>query len=863
MSKFKSYAEQGAFSKNLLNLPDASKKIQEEGARRIRGMNVAQAALEKNQQLFLAAQQQAQNVEMKTREMNEKFERENRQQYIDALKRDNQIENANRAAEQQRQQKILGDLAKFSVSAVKQLVDTGAKNEKRRVDQINARIEATGMGHQDLMSYINIDKTFTDQQALQSDIGIKLLEKYGDTPEIRSLLTNARNDASYRYTQSTAAVINDINSKLPGHIDATLANMAPDASYEEQMAAINTSITDFRSEQGIDPRFLEGIAGDRIRSIKNTYTAALHTQTQKQAALDRKQDQFTVFTTKFGAQRDNVEAVVAYVNENPSRTKRLNFFEWAENGLKSGMISNDAYRQMIFEKKYEFNGKQVTLAEQFADSVTGEIAKAKAALTSKIQQDNQAYRQEQATAKLQIDSELTEYYNTNVIADGRFQKAELERMEQLAEDRGYRLEELPIFDRLKGLTDDERAQESALEMLANDFANLNMSREKILSMQLPYQAQVQAFNMLNQQDKITESPTYDMNLDRVRQFPMTLGDNAAAVKLAYRDGRNKDNIDQYTNQLELEFKRLVGQGASPEEAAAAVAQRHVSTNGGLDKINEIGQYNSVIEDNKKFLKGHSLVYDQYRTFRDGMSNFYATKDPKIITNSLSPKMLADFNQAYDQPGTSIPSFVRAYANERNKDPLQVMNDMGIALGKDEYDVVDPTYLNIKRNLPPQKVRLMNTYRDVQQRTGRALNTTFPVRSTFAQLDRSKGATYSQGQLMGIAIEAGFTTEQAHIMSAIAMAESGGRIAIDTVQSGLDPNKEREFSIGAFMINVQAHQDKLDRNGFTEDDLRDPRKAIIIAKEVYDEAVTAGRDGFAPWSVYTNGRYNEFMNSIQY
>lgn len=542
MSKFKSYAEQGSFSKNLLNLPDASKKIQEEGERRLRGMNAAQAALERNQQIFLAAQQQAQNVEMKTREMNEKFERENRQQYIDALKRDAEIENANQAAEQQRQQKILGDLVNFSVSAAQQFIDIAGKNEQNKVDQINARMEATGMGQQDLMSFINIDKTFTDQQALQSDIGIKLLEKYGDTPEIRSLLTNARNDASYRYTQSTAAIINDINFKLPGYIDAGLANLAPEASYEEQMSALNTSITNFRSSLGVDPRLLEGIAGDRIRSIKNTYVAAAHTKYQQKAAVDRKQDQFRVFTTKFGAQRDNVEELLAYVTENPSRTKRLNFFEWAENGLKSGMISNDTYRQMIFEKTYDFNGKQVTLADQFADSVTGEIAKAKATLTSKIQEDNLVYRQEQADAKLQIDSDLTEYYNNNVIADGRFQKAELERMEQLAEARGYRLEELPIFDRLKGLTDDERSQEVALEMLANDFANLNMSREKILSMQLPYQIQVQAFNMLNQQDKVTESPTYDINLDRVRQFPMTLGDNAAAVKLAYRDGDRKSVV---------------------------------------------------------------------------------------------------------------------------------------------------------------------------------------------------------------------------------------------------------------------------------------------------------------------------------
>ena len=130
MSKFKSYAEQGSFSKNLLNLPDASKKIQAEGERRIRGMDKAQAALERNQELFLAAQQQAQNVEMKTREMNEKFERENSQRYIDALERENKIENAQRDAEAKRQEQIFGTLAKFSVSAAQQFIDIAKENLK-------------------------------------------------------------------------------------------------------------------------------------------------------------------------------------------------------------------------------------------------------------------------------------------------------------------------------------------------------------------------------------------------------------------------------------------------------------------------------------------------------------------------------------------------------------------------------------------------------------------------------------------------------------------------------------------------------------------------------------------------------------
>jgi hypothetical protein len=865
MSKFKSYAEQGSFRSNALEIPDKAKKIQAEGERRIRGMNKSQAALETNQQLFLASQQQAQNVEMQTREMNEKFEREHRQRYIKALEKDTEIDRARRDAQTKRQQDILGALAEFSVSAAKQFIDISGQNEQNKVKEINARISAAGLEHTDLLSYINIDKTFTEQQALQTDVAINLLKKYGDTPEIRSLLTEARNDASYKYTQSKAAVSNQINRTYPALLDAAIANMEPGASYDQQMALISTTQADFRSKLGIEPRILEGFGGDRIRAITNQYIASFHTESQRRAKAEREEGIFNLYTSLAGSTMDNMQSIVDYMSDKPSREKRDSILKWAELNFRSGNLSYDSYNSLIKEVTYkDQNGEKTTIRDQFG-GIPG-VAEAVERLNSERGRQLQIMRQEQAQYKAEVNSELIDYFNSTAIVDGNFQTAEKETLEQMAQARGVNLEELPIFDRLKGLTDDERSQEAALEMLANDFANLNMSREKILSMQLPYQIQMQAFNMLNQQEKITEPPGYDENLKRVRQFPLNLGDGAAldAIKVAYRDGRNRDNVDQYTDQLELEYKQLVAQGDSPASAAAAVAKRHVATNGGLDKINELGQYKSIIEENKIFLKGHYSTYDQYKTFRDGMSNFYSNKNPEIVTKSLSPKMLADFNQAYDQPGSNIPSFVRAYAAEKNKDPLQVMNDMGIALGKDEYDVVDPTYLNIKRNLPPQNIRLLNTYRDVVQRTGRGTNTPFPTRSAFAQLDRSKSVFYSQGQLMGIAIEGGFTEEQAYILSAIAMAESKGEIAIDTVKSGTDPNKKKEYSVGAFQINLLAHQDKLDRHGFTEDDMRDPRKAIIIVKEIYDEAVLDGKDGFDPWSVYTNGRYKNFTkNSIQF
>ena len=118
----------------------------------------------------------------------------------------------------------------------------------------------------------------------------------------------------------------------------------------------------------------------------------------------------------------------------------------------------------------------------------------------------------------------------------------------------------------------------------------------------------------------------------------------------------------------------------------------------------------------------------------------------------------------------------------------------------------------------------------------------------------KGGKYNMQQMTDFAIQGGFSPENAPTMAAISMGESGGNAGIDTVQSGLDPNKSNEFSVGLTQINMQAHGDKLTRRGWTEADLRDPVKNMTIAKEVYDEV-----GSFNPWSVYQKGLHRQYMN----
>ena len=145
------------------------------------------------------------------------------------------------------------------------------------------------------------------------------------------------------------------------------------------------------------------------------------------------------------------------------------------------------------------------------------------------------------------------------------------------------------------------------------------------------------------------------------------------------------------------------------------------------------------------------------------------------------------------------------------------------------------------------------------KSGKAPSADGPLVSSAQALAAGKGTAgqggqYNLQQMTDLAIQGGFTPENARIMAAISKGESGGNAGIDTVQSGLDPNKSNEYSIGLSQINLQAHGDKLSRRGWTEADLRDPVKNMTIAKEVYDEV-----GSFRPWSVYQKGLHQQYLN----
>ena len=138
---------------------------------------------------------------------------------------------------------------------------------------------------------------------------------------------------------------------------------------------------------------------------------------------------------------------------------------------------------------------------------------------------------------------------------------------------------------------------------------------------------------------------------------------------------------------------------------------------------------------------------------------------------------------------------------------------------------------------------------------RKLDQTEKLDGILKGVDKTK--KISQPKINEMLLAVGFTPEQAKIMAAVAMAESAGDPMIDTVKSGLDPEKKNEFSIGLFQLNmIDAFlEERLKLFGIeSTDELYDPIVNVIAAKRLYDQ------QGFGAWSAYNNNSYKKFLTN---
>lgn len=121
------------------------------------------------------------------------------------------------------------------------------------------------------------------------------------------------------------------------------------------------------------------------------------------------------------------------------------------------------------------------------------------------------------------------------------------------------------------------------------------------------------------------------------------------------------------------------------------------------------------------------------------------------------------------------------------------------------------------------------------------------------------------QMMYLLREVGFPEDKIATMVATGIAESLKDANIDTVKSGLDVNKKKEYSIGLWQINYKTHKDGVLKDiGITSpEQLRDPLTNAKAALAVYNERASWDpKGGFRAWTKYKTGEYKKYLPDME-
>ena len=301
------------------------------------------------------------------------------------------------------------------------------------------------------------------------------------------------------------------------------------------------------------------------------------------------------------------------------------------------------------------------------------------------------------------------------------------------------------------------------------------------------------------------------------------GSKDIVKELENMGGVTRENIDKLIADLEeqkknLKFSWLTGTGREIDQAI---------------KFLQTGEYGDVSS-------GTRLFYEPLKTLAE-LEGYEGAVATPITKEDIDRENKLDKEQTTITVKKGDTLFNLSKLHNTTVEKIKELNGLSDNIINVGQELIMPTI-----------TRLVNTVGDAVISESDLAN-----RSVLEEIDITKPFSYDS--LYRLALEVGFPPEDAKIAAAIALAESAGDAQIDTVASGLDPNKENEFSLGLWQINIieEFQEERFPLfNIESEQELYNPLTNAKAAFILYDRA---GGE-FTDWSTFVDGSYKNFLPS---
>ncbi len=252
MAQFRSQAREGRFSDNQLVVPDEVRKIQQEGRRRLQGMSTAQAHLQKNQEIFLQAQVQAQAIEQESRERSRDINRSNKKAEQDGLKANWERSLAQEEARSKNKQDTFGALAAFSKTALDITQGIVKQNKDNQLKAINQIAFKEQLSYKDLLMAKSVNSSIS-KAAWQESNQVQDLLKQGKSQEfINTMYDHLIKGGGYRNYLNNSNVLRETAENNSRDLLDIVNN--PELSIDEKRRALTTTESQMRGRLEVDGR---------------------------------------------------------------------------------------------------------------------------------------------------------------------------------------------------------------------------------------------------------------------------------------------------------------------------------------------------------------------------------------------------------------------------------------------------------------------------------------------------------------------------------------------------------------------------------------------------------------------------------
>ena len=734
MAKYKAFAKQGSFAENQFKVPDETGKIKEQTQRTVRGMNTAQAFLQKNQEIYLRAQQQANQIEQQNREANFQFETQNRKAFQDTLRRDTEIALRNEQVQSAQTQQLYKDLSSFSNTAFQLYGQFEEQRQKKLQTLAIQNVMEAGVDYKTLLEVSKLDRNLSSSAFRQTEVVQNFINSGASEDQVRSLYNLARNNPPQRYLNTQAAYQQEY-LKYPIAADKAIQELGPDATTEQVQARLRAFNAEYLAENlpNARPEMLEKSGLLRqMRSFSNQVLSGF----SREAAAKRKREiplQYQENLQTEFVKSGGIDAVMQQIQTDPTRWKREALADWATNGLKSGGPNGltPEQAQQILDYPLTIGNQTTTIAKQYPD-IAAQLAEG---IRAAKRQSVSDYNFAQTQREMQANAELAQLADSfGVDEDKIFDQAEVEAIKQKAIELG--VSDSPVVQFVVENSAPEfirRQQDSQLTALLDQgrykeaMAILNTTQvsQKIKNKFLPtvqsmmkmYDTPVVKSHIKSIEAAVSQDP-------RIKAAPITGASNYSVILMQ----------DRFKRQYQQNLARL----ESPEEALSLTLQQIKTLQDTPGAINTEGRYTEIEQQVQRSATEAGKSLKEYQDLLKSMSTKEFRENPKFAVDSVGA---ANFYNSYNamSEGREPNAVIKSGAEMMGVDPLTFINYLAEGAKVDPIEPKQTTLKDIKSQLPPVIRRLYDTYR-TPERVNRANSTTFggvlPVRGNVSSNERA-------------------------------------------------------------------------------------------------------------------------------